>query len=142
MPPAIQTRGLTRLFRGGHGVSDLDLHVPAGCLYGFLGPNGAGKTTTVRLLLDLLRPERGEIELFGQPLHRGRREALALVGSLVESPSLYPHLSGVGTLTPLEDQHLGGAIMLLVGGISYLAGGLWLTAALLRKPVFEPGERT
>jgi ABC-2 type transport system ATP-binding protein len=94
MTPAVQTRGLTRLFPGGHGVSDLDLTVPRGSLYGFLGPNGAGKTTTVRLLLDLLRPDRGEIELFGHPLRRDRREALALVGSLVESPSLYPHLSG------------------------------------------------
>ena len=94
MPPAVQTRGLTRLFPGGHGVSDLDLTVPRGSLYGFLGPNGAGKTTTVRLLLDLLRPDRGDIELFGHPLRRDRREALALVGSLVESPSLYPHLSG------------------------------------------------
>lgn len=94
MPPAIRTIALTRLFPGGVGVRDLDLDVPQGAIYGFLGPNGAGKTTTVRLLLDLLRPDRGQVELFGQPLSRSQRAPLALVGALVESPSLYGHLSG------------------------------------------------
>ena len=94
MHPAIQTRGLTRQFPGGFGISGLDLNVPQGSIYGFLGPNGAGKSTTIRLLLDLLRPDRGSIELFGQPLDRSHREALAMVGALVESPSLYAHLSG------------------------------------------------
>lgn len=94
MIPAICTRGLSRMFPGGFGVRDLDLNVPQGSIYGFLGPNGAGKTTTIRLLLDLLRPQSGEIFLFGQPLDRSRRQALAAVGALVESPSLYGHLSG------------------------------------------------
>jgi lantibiotic transport system ATP-binding protein len=67
--------------------------VPAGSIYGFLGPNGAGKTTTIRLLLGLLRPAEGAIELFGQALD-ARRQALRQVGALVESPSLYGHLSG------------------------------------------------
>lgn len=92
--PAIRTRGLTRQFPGGFGVRDLDLNVPAGSIYGFLGPNGAGKTTTIRLLLDLLRPQSGSISLFGRPLDRATRQALGLVGALVESPSLYGHLSG------------------------------------------------
>ncbi len=91
---AIQTRGLTRRFPGGFGVQDVDLNVPAGTIYGFLGPNGAGKTTTIRLLLDLLRPDSGEIALFGQPLTRQHRTTLGLVGALVESPSLYSHLTG------------------------------------------------
>lgn len=94
MDPAIRTRGLTRQFAGGFGIRGLDLNVPEGSIYGFLGPNGAGKSTTIRLLLDLLRPDRGEIALFGRPLRRDRREALAWVGALVESPSLYGHLSG------------------------------------------------
>lgn len=94
MHPAIRTRGLTRQFPGGFGISGLDLNVPQGSIYGFLGPNGAGKSTTIRLLLDLLRPDHGAIELFGRPLDRSHREALALVGALVESPSLYAHLSG------------------------------------------------
>jgi ABC-2 type transport system ATP-binding protein len=91
--PAIRTRGLTRIFRGGHGVHALDLEVPAGAVYGFLGPNGAGKTTGIRLLLGLLRADAGRVELFGESLD-SRREALRRVGALVESPSLYRHLSG------------------------------------------------
>lgn len=90
---AIQTHGLTRVFRGGQGVHQLDLEVPEGAIYGFLGPNGAGKTTTIRLLLGLLRPEAGEAWLFGRRLVRADREALATVGAMVENPSLYPHLS-------------------------------------------------
>ena len=92
--PAIRTRGLTRLFPGGHGVHALDLEVPEGAIYGFLGPNGAGKTTSIRLLLGLLHTDAGAIELFGEPLGGSRRAALRHVGALVESPSLYPHLSG------------------------------------------------
>jgi ABC-2 type transport system ATP-binding protein len=94
MTPAISTRGLTRQFPGGFGIRDLDLNVPEGSIYGFLGPNGAGKTTTIRLLLDLLRPDQGHISLFGQPLNRRSRQSLKMVGALVESPSLYGHLSG------------------------------------------------
>ena len=94
MTLAIQTSRLTRHFAGGHGITDVDLAVPEGSIYGFLGPNGAGKTTTIRLLLDLLRPDRGQVQLFGQPLTRGNRSALAWVGALVEQPSLYGHLSG------------------------------------------------
>jgi ABC-type multidrug transport system ATPase subunit len=91
---AIRTHGLTRLFPGGHGVHALDIDVPEGAVYGFLGPNGSGKTTTIRLLLGLLRPDAGSIELFGEPLAGQRRQALRHVGALVESPSLYRHLSG------------------------------------------------
>jgi lantibiotic transport system ATP-binding protein len=91
---AICTFGLTRRFDGGHGVIDLNLIVPAGGIYAFLGPNGAGKTTTIRLLLGLLRPQAGRIELFGQNIERMHAKALTEVGALVETPSLYPHLSG------------------------------------------------
>ncbi|HVK50720.1 MAG TPA: ATP-binding cassette domain-containing protein [Pseudoxanthomonas sp.] len=75
-------------------MRSLCLNVPLGSVYGFLGPNGAGKTTTVRMLLDLLRPDEGQISLRGAPLSRQQREPLAKVGALVESPSLYPHLTG------------------------------------------------
>ncbi|GGD43681.1 ABC transporter ATP-binding protein [Pseudoxanthomonas indica] len=91
---AIQTTDLCKRFPGGFGVRSLCLNVPVGCVYGFLGPNGAGKTTTVRMLLDLLRPDAGQVRLFGAPLSRNQREPLARVGALVESPSLYQHLSG------------------------------------------------
>lgn len=88
---AISTDRLTRRFGGQHGVDGIDLRVPEACIVGFLGPNGAGKTTTIRLLLNLLKPDSGSITLFGQTLNQ---QALAMVGALVESPSLYAHLTG------------------------------------------------
>jgi ABC-2 type transport system ATP-binding protein len=90
---AIETKGLSRRFDATHGVHGLNLAVPVGSVYGFLGPNGAGKTTTIRLLLALLRADEGEVHLFGQPLTAAAREPLHDVGAMVESPSLYPHLS-------------------------------------------------
>ena len=94
-PLAIRTRTLSRVFPAGHGVHALDLAVPRGSVYGFLGPNGAGKTTTIRLLLGLLRAQRGEIEVLGQAQ---RGAPLSGVGALVDAPSLYPHLSGIDNL--------------------------------------------
>ncbi len=90
----IQTRQLTRKFGSLTAVRNLNLSVPQGCVYGFLGPNGAGKTTTIRMLLGLLRSNNGEIELFGEKLRNNRQNILKKVGSLVESPSLYPNLTG------------------------------------------------
>ncbi|HSJ56588.1 MAG TPA: ABC transporter ATP-binding protein [Anaerolineae bacterium] len=90
----IVTAGLTRRFGGITAVDGVDLQVPTRSVYGFLGPNGAGKTTTIRLLLGLLRPDAGEVRLFDAPLGRHRRTLLRRVGALVESPSLYPNLTG------------------------------------------------
>jgi lantibiotic transport system ATP-binding protein len=95
----IETRGLTRLFGSRVAVDKLDLSVPAAGVYGFLGPNGAGKTTAIRMLLGLIRPDQGEVRLFGTPvagksLKGNRAKVMRRVGALVESPSLYPHLTG------------------------------------------------
>ena len=76
-------------------VTNLALQVPEGSIYGFLGPNGAGKSTTLKMILGLVRPTQGEIQVFGQPMNRGNRIAvLRQVGSLIESPSYYGHLTG------------------------------------------------
>ncbi len=72
----------------------LNLSVPPQSVYGFLGPNGAGKSTTIRMVLGLQRPDRGTISLFGRPLETERVALLRRIGSLVESPSLYFHLTG------------------------------------------------
>lgn len=90
----IETRGLSRRFGAQVAVADLNLLVPAAGVYGFLGPNGAGKTTAIRMLLGLIRPDAGEVCLFGQPLHSNHRALMSRVGALVEAPSLYPHLTG------------------------------------------------
>lgn len=90
----IETRGLTRRFGSQLAVDGLNLLVPAAGVYGFLGPNGAGKTTAIRMLLGLIRPNAGEVRLFGQSLNGNHQSVMRRVGALVEAPSLYPHLTG------------------------------------------------
>ena len=92
MTLAIRTVGLCRSFGALRAVEALDLEVPTGQVTAFLGPNGAGKTTTIRLLLGLLRPDAGRVELFGRP--PTDRSVFSRVGALIEMPSLYSHLSG------------------------------------------------
>jgi lantibiotic transport system ATP-binding protein len=72
---------------------DINLNVEKGSVYGFLGPNGSGKTTTLSLLLGLLNRQHGDIEIFGQHLHANRENVLKRIGSLIEAPSLYGHLT-------------------------------------------------
>jgi ABC-2 type transport system ATP-binding protein len=89
----ISTEAIGKQFRGRIAVHDVSLRVPLGGVYAFLGPNGAGKSTTIRMLLRLLRPDSGRIEVLGLDLARHRGEILARIGSLVESPSVYGHLT-------------------------------------------------
>ncbi len=89
----ICTERVSKLFRGKTAVHNVNLQVERGSVYAFLGPNGAGKSTTIRMLLGLLRPNEGNIALFGLPLTAHRGQILARTGSLIESPSVYPHLT-------------------------------------------------
>ncbi len=73
-----------------HGIS---LHIEQGSIYGFLGPNGSGKTTTLSLILGLLRNQQGTIRIFNRELHSNRCNILKKIGSLIEAPSLYGHLT-------------------------------------------------
>ncbi len=90
---AIATEAIAKLFDGNTAVRNVSLRVPPGSIFAFLGPNGAGKSTTIRMLLGLIRPTHGDIAIFGLDLLRHRGEILARVGSLVETPSLYEHLT-------------------------------------------------
>jgi ABC-2 type transport system ATP-binding protein len=96
--PVIRTRGLTKAYRGVRAVDDVDLDVRAGEVYGFLGANGSGKTTTVRMLLGLVLANSGEAEIFGRQMPRFAGTVLPRVGSLVEGPGAYPHLSASANL--------------------------------------------
>jgi ABC-2 type transport system ATP-binding protein len=95
----IRTEGLTKRFGRLVAVDGFDLDVREGDLFGFLGPNGSGKTTTVRMLLGLVFATSGRIEVLGRPMPRAAREVLPQVGSLVEGPGFYPHLSGRANLS-------------------------------------------
>jgi ABC-2 type transport system ATP-binding protein len=90
----IKTTGLTYKYsKDLQTLIDINLQVERGSIYGFLGPNGSGKTTTLSLLLGLLNNQKGNIEIFGQHLHSNRIEILKRIGSLIEIPSLYGHLT-------------------------------------------------
>ncbi len=100
-PYAIETSGLTRRFDKRTVVDRLNLQVERGGIYGFLGPNGSGKTTTIRLLLGLIRPDAGDIQVFGMQLCQSLRRR---IGSVVEAPSLYSHLTGRENLEVMRRQ--------------------------------------
>ncbi|WP_268623737.1 ABC transporter ATP-binding protein [Paenibacillus alvei] len=98
----IQTEGLTKTYGDRRAVDQLRLTIKRGDIYGFLGPNGAGKTTTIRMLLGLIRPTKGNIQIFNKNLHSHRLEILRKVGSLVEYPSYYAHLTGRDNLEAIR----------------------------------------
>jgi ABC-type multidrug transport system ATPase subunit len=99
----LETTSLCHRYANGESaLNGIDLQVPQGSIYGFLGPNGAGKTTTLRLVLGLLKTQQGQISIFGKPLQANRIDILRNIGSLIESPSLYEHLTACENLTVLQ----------------------------------------
>lgn len=91
----VETQNLSKEYNGVYCVRDLDIRINEGDVYGFLGPNGAGKSTTMKMLLGLVKPSKGRIEIMGKPFNeKSRQEILKSVGSLIEAPSYYGHLSG------------------------------------------------
>jgi len=99
----VETRRLSHSFsKQPDTLKQIDLQVPAGSIYGFLGPNGAGKTTTLRLLLGLLKKQQGEILLFDKPLQKQRNSILQKIGSMIESPSIYAHLTATENLLLMQ----------------------------------------
>ncbi len=100
---AVRTSGLTKRFGSGQvAVDGLDMVVPRGSVTGFLGPNGSGKTTTIRMLLGLVTPTSGTVELLGEPVPRAAASVLPRVGALVEGPAFHPYLSGRSNLARLD----------------------------------------
>jgi len=91
--PVLRMQGLTKRYGDVRAVTDLDLDVRRGEIYGFLGRNGAGKTTTIRMILGLIRPTRGTVSVFGRRIEPGETGVFRRVGYLVETPSAYPNLT-------------------------------------------------
>jgi len=98
MADIIAARNLFKQFNEIKAVDDLSFSVPEGNIYGFLGQNGAGKSTTIRILLTLISPTSGEIEIFGMDLKRHRKEILKRTGAIIERPDLYKYLSALENL--------------------------------------------
>ena len=103
MADIVQTRGLCKQYGKVLRVNHLDLQVPEGAIYGFLGPNGAGKSTTLKMILGLVHPTAGSISVFGKEVNgHNRLDMLKQVGSLIESPSYYGHLTGEENLKVVQ----------------------------------------
>ena len=153
MTSAVTTRGLTKRYGQVLAVDGIDLDVREGDVYGFLGANGSGKTTTVRMLLGLVLATSGEVQVLGRPMPRAAASVLPAVGTLVEGPAAYAHLTGRANLElfdamgsrrrgrrgrvgdVLERVGLGVAGERRVRGYSLgMRQRLGLAAALLRAP--------
>ena len=94
----IETRNLTKKYGSQVSVSNLNIHVRKGRIYGLLGRNGAGKTTTMRMLLGLTAPTSGNVKIFGKPFQENEKKILPRIGCLIESPGFYPNLTGTENL--------------------------------------------
>ncbi|HEX6288550.1 MAG TPA: ABC transporter ATP-binding protein [Herpetosiphonaceae bacterium] len=108
MRESIRTENITKMYGQKRGVLDLNLAVRPGEVFGFLGPNGAGKTTTIRLLLDLIRPTRGQAQVLGLDVHGHSREIRRRVGYVPGDLALYENLTGRESLTYFTNLRGGG----------------------------------
>lgn len=106
MDYVIQTSGLTKKVKGKTIISDINLHVKKGEIYGFLGQNGTGKTTIMKMLTGITTPTSGEILLFNQKLTEETKTVLKRVGSVIEYPIFYEHLTAIENMK-LHGEYLG-----------------------------------
>lgn len=102
----LQTNHLTKIIDGKELVTDVNIHVKKGEIYGFLGPNGAGKTTVMKMITNLWKPTKGTVELFGKTLEITSYEVLKRMGSIIEFPTFYEHMSGKDNLQ-LHCEYMG-----------------------------------
>ena len=159
MPPAIETKELTKAFDDVVALDHLSLRVEPGEIVGFLGPNGAGKSTAIRLLLDLIRPTSGRASVFGHDCQRNPEEVRAAIGYLPGDLRLYPSLTGAQTAKlianlrprPIDASRAEGLAHRLQLDLNRRAGTLsrgnrqklgWLLALLDRPPLLVLDEPT
>ena len=89
----METVGLRKSYKGNVVVNDVNVHVPKGAIYGFVGPNGAGKSTVMKMILNLIQPEAGEVQLFGEKVTDQSYEVFKRVGSIIENPYFYEKMT-------------------------------------------------
>ncbi len=106
MPYILQTNHLTKIIGEKELVKDVNIHIKKGEIYGFLGPNGAGKTTVMKMITNLWKPTDGKIEIFGETLTPQSYEVLKRMGSIIEFPTFYDHMTGYENLK-LHSEYMG-----------------------------------
>ncbi|BFT76172.1 MULTISPECIES: ATP-binding cassette domain-containing protein [Paenibacillus] len=148
---AIEISGLTKAFKNGRGITELNLDVDQGDIFGFLGPNGAGKTTAMKMITGLMKPDRGDVKIFGASILDDYVNAMKHVGCLIETAESYPYLTANDNLKmfarfyPHVDQKRIDECLELTGMLKYkneksqkfslgMKQRLGIAAAILSKP--------
>jgi len=148
---AIEITNLTKLYQNGRGISDLNLEVDEGDIFGFLGPNGAGKTTVMKMMTGLVKPDSGDVKIFGASIQNDYVNAMKHVGCVIETAESYPYLTANENLKmfarfyPHVDQKRIDECLEMTGILKYknekprnfslgMKQRLGLAAAILSKP--------
>lgn len=151
MNKAIELINLSKMFHNGRGITELNLEIYQGDVFGFLGPNGAGKTTTMKIMTGLMHPDRGDVKIFGHSITEEYEKAMSQVGCIIETAESYPYLSAYDNLRqfsryyPDVDSQRIDEVLELTGIIKYkqekprkfslgMKQRLALAAAILSKP--------
>ncbi len=115
----VNTNNLQKSFNKKIVVENLCLRIPKGCIFGLLGPNGVGKTTTIRMILGLIRPDHGSVEIFGKDISSNREAILKNMGAMVETPSFYGNLNAwenlkiVCLMKQISTEHINSTLELV-----------------------------
>lgn len=119
----IQTHHLKKIYKEKAVVDDVNIHVKKGEIYGFVGPNGAGKSTLMKMLLNLIKPDSGEITIFGNKVVENEFEMLKRIGSIIENPYFYEKMTARQNLD-LHCEYMGyynkSHIEKVLGGVGLL----------------------
>lgn len=151
MDKVIEIQHLSKLYKNGRGIDDINLDVYQGDIFGFLGPNGAGKTTAMKVMTGLIRPDRGDVKIFGHSITEEFEQAMAQVGCMIEIAESYPYLSAFDNLKqmarfyPDVDHKRIEEVLELTGMLKYkrekpkkfslgMKQRLGLAAAILSRP--------
>lgn len=151
MEKVIEIMNLTKLYNNGRGISDINLDIYKGDIFGFLGPNGAGKTTAMKIMTGLIRADRGDVRIFGHSITDEYEKAMAQVGSIIEIAESYPYLSAYQNLKqharfyPEVDEKRVDEVLELTGMLKYknekprkfslgMKQRLGLSSAILSRP--------
>ncbi|WP_028594413.1 ABC transporter ATP-binding protein [Paenibacillus assamensis] len=148
---AIEITNLSKIYKNGRGISNLNLTVNQGDIFGFLGPNGAGKTTTMQMITGLVKPDRGDVNIFGNSITENYVDAMKHIGCMIETAESYPyltayeHLQLVARFYPQVDQRRIDKCMEITGILKYknekakkysvgMKQRLGIAAAILSRP--------
>jgi len=107
MEKVIEINGLTKVYKNGRGIMDVNLEIYRGDIFGFLGPNGAGKTTAMKIMTGLIKADAGEVKLFGHDINTEYEKAMYKVGCIIETAESYPYMTAYENLKQLSRYYPG-----------------------------------